>query len=75
MADIGIRVKLIFVNKGCINALAYLADMYDDLAEDFPYREDVQKGLRATRYLARHAEIEYEAQGRMFDERNEERDD
>jgi len=51
MAMSKVTVKLTFANPKCVRALRRVLETLEDLAEDFAYRDDVKKAVRAAKYL------------------------
>lgn len=60
MADnvVRIRAEVVWTNKRAIRALAILAETLESVGEDFSYRDDVQRALRACRYLGKHVRVQ-----------------
>ena len=59
MADkiITVRASIVWTNERCIKAVNVLLNAMEELGDDFSYREDVQRAIRATRYLAKHVSV------------------
>lgn len=54
MATIHLNVRMAFANPKAIRALRKVIETMEDVAEGFPYREDVQEGVRAAKYFLRN---------------------
>lgn len=57
MAESVVRMRVVLANPKARKALLSLANNLESLAEDFEYREDVRKAVKAARYLYRNLEI------------------
>lgn len=52
--DVSLNVRLEWENRKAISAFRKVVEVLEEIAEDFPYREDVQQAIRAGRYAANH---------------------
>lgn len=57
----------IVVNEKALRALRVLLELCDDLAEDFAYRDDVKRGLRAAKYLMKNVRLDARSGVHLFE--------
>lgn len=48
----------VVVNKKALRAIAVIIDALNDVSEDFAYRDDVARALRAARYLMKNVRLD-----------------
>lgn len=48
----------VVVDKKALRALGVLVELCESLSEDFSYRDDVRRGLRAARYLMKTVRLD-----------------
>lgn len=51
------RVEIQFDDAKVLAALRVVNRTMEDVAEDFPYREDVKNAVKAVNYLMRHVTV------------------
>lgn len=56
MASNVVRLKVI-VDEKSLRALRIMLDVLSDVAEDFEYRKDVKRAVRAARHLVKHVQL------------------
>lgn len=52
-----VTVRLVLENPKAYRALKVLVSVLEDVAEDFGYRDDVKRAVRAGKYLSRNVSI------------------
>jgi hypothetical protein len=58
-----VRIEVtVVVDKKTWRALQVIAETMEDIATDFPYRDDVKRGVKAARYLLNHVRLETKAE-------------
>lgn len=56
-ADV-IQVRLVLKNKKAIKAMAFVTETLEELQEDFPYRPEIKKAIKAMIYAVRSLDAE-----------------
>lgn len=51
------ELDIAWTKSKAFRALQCVFDVMSDIAEDFEYREDVKKAVKACRYLSNHVEV------------------
>lgn len=49
-----VTIRATWENKKAMRAFNKVLEVLEDVAEDFPYRGDVQNAVKAARYAAKH---------------------
>lgn len=52
-----VRCSVTWTNERAIRAIRIIGHVLSDVGDDFGYRDDVQKAIRAARYLAKHVAV------------------
>lgn len=52
-----VNVRLVLTNAKAFRAINCIANVLKDVAEDFDYRDDVKRALRAAVYLGKHIDM------------------
>lgn len=55
--SIEVRMSVVWTNERAADALNVLVNTLNEISDDFSYRDDVKRALRAARYLARHVGV------------------
>lgn len=51
------RIELQFTNKRAMRAMSVILETLEDIQEDFEYRQDVRRAIKAANYVMRHVKI------------------
>lgn len=53
-----VRMSVVWTNERAVNALNVLLRTLEEVGEDFEYRDDVKRAIRAARFLAKNVGVQ-----------------
>lgn len=52
-----IHAELVWTNQKCVRAISVLCNALNELGDDFSYRDDVRRAMKAATYLSKHVAV------------------